>query len=491
MPTHPNTSSATADRIAPAWRDVSIAALIVAVLAGGVFADGVLRAVLLFVGLCLGALAPYPGLLAIALTVWMLPLMQMPAVVSDIRADELLLAFVAAGAAVRMLRQRDWKPGVVERAFVVFVLLTVISLGIKYVFGYEMPFRAVAVPVMRHVARLLLFVATAYLLEGRSARFMALAVTMTVGAVLAATLGIVQYHSVSLNDWVVRMFPTLDGVSTYPYVPGGPGYRSMSTFDGNPNRFGLAMTVMALFAAAVGSRSASLRPRVAWGLAAVVMITAILFTTSRTAFLVAVLMFVVAALLLRSRLPVIVLGVWMAVMAVVPNLMPQRVLDLFGTRTPTGVVVPDPSVSGRISAMASTSVEVAQKLPTYDNYYLDVFHNFGPVALIGFVWLVWIVGSRLLRIARRSADERGYGAAAFLVWGALALVSFTGAFFSAPRVTEVVWIIIAMAFAWQQAAASGPPDDSAGQPVGPVSVGPLTAGVASAGAPAEGESSLT
>lgn len=445
-PAGPGTAEAAAG--ATGAREVLTAVGILALLAAGVFADGALRAALLVSALSLGAVAPFPGLLAIALAVWTLPLMKMPAVVSDIRADELLLFAVAAGVLVRIVGRRDWRPGVVVRAFGVFLAAMVASVALKYAFGYDVALRAVALPVVRQVMRLVLFAVAAYLLEGRSARFAALGQALMGGAVAAALLGIVQYHSASVHAWVAATFPTLDGAATYPYVPGGPGFRSMSTFDGNPNHFGVAIVMMALFASVMAHRAGVRTARWAWASGAVLLLSAVLFTTSRTAFLVAVGALVLAVVLLRSRIPALVLAAWFAVMAVVPNLMPRRVMDLLGTRTETGVVVPDPSVSGRVEMIDEGVGGTAQVLPIHDNFYVDLFQNFGLLAVFGFLWLLWQVGSRLLRFARSADDTAGYGAAGLLVWVTLALVSFTGGFFATQRVTEIAWLLVAMAFAW-------------------------------------------
>lgn len=436
------------DKNWPMPRELVFFALIVVALAVGVFSDGPMRVIFLGTGLAAGALMPFAGLLAIALTVWVLPLMEIGAVVSDIRADELLLAVVAVSVFIRVLVRRDWRPSRVEWALLVFLATLVIGAAAKYAFGWDMPLRAVAVPIMRHGARLLLFAVTLYLLEGRSARSTMLVAAMTVGGLLAAVLGIVQYHSLPVHNWIVSTFPTLDGASTYPYVPGGLGYRSMSTFDGNPNRFGVAMAVLALFATVMSARASGggrpALPGIAWGLTALVFLTSLLFTTSRSSFLAAAAMLLVAALLITWRTPLFVFSAWIVIALVVPNVMLARVLDLFGTRTTTGVV-PDPSVSGRLDAIIESAPERAGTvLPTYDNFYVDVTRNFGAVALLGLLVLVWIVTARLLRATRSSTDGRWFAIAGLLAWGVLLLVSFTGAFFSIARVSEIVWMLVAV-----------------------------------------------
>jgi hypothetical protein len=438
-------------------RDIIAAAVIMVLLGVAAFSEGAVRFVFLGAGLGIGAVVPFGGLLALAVTVWTLPLMQMPAVVSDIRADELLLAAVAIGAVVRVVVRRDWKPSAVERAFAIFVGATVISLGLKYALGYEMPLRAVALPVLRHASRLVLLVVAMYLLKGRSARFPALAWAMTAGALFAAALGIAQYHLVPVHDWIVATFPTLDGGFNYPYVPGGIGYRSMATFDGNPNRFGVAMAIMALLATVRAVHSTTRGRAVTWGALALVFLVAILFTTSRSAFLVALGLLLVAAVLLKSKAPLAVLGSWAVITALIPNLMVGRVMDLFGTKTATGIV-PDPSVSGRVEAITEGAAGAGHMLPTYDNFFVDLYRNFGVVALVGLLWLLWVVSSRLWRAMRSGEDGNGYAAAALLAWAVLLLVSFTGAFFITARVSEIVWILVALGLA-----RPGPDDGSARQ----------------------------
>jgi len=410
---------------------------------------------LLALACILAAIWPFAGVLGIAASLWILPLIPMNVVVSDIRPDELLLLASLAGAAVRLAVRRDYKPTGVERAFLIFLALAVASAVLKIVFGADASLRAMALPLARQALHLALFMLVVWAVGARPGRLNAVAVTSAVAAVASSLLGIAQYYSGPVHSWIARTYPTLDGGFTYPYVPGGEGFRSMSAFDGNPNHFGVALVMMALFSAAMAQRSRTTRERLAWAAGSLVMLTAVLYTTSRASFLTAAGLLVLA-FLFRQRIFGWVAAAWMALMAVLPNKMPARLLDLLGTTTGTGEVVPDPSVSGRID-MASDGMKGAPAaLPMHDNFYLDLFHNFGVLSLAGFTWLLWAVGSRLWRAVRQYPASPGYLPGALLAWIALAGVSLTGGFFATQRVAEVCWILVALAFAWIAQASAGP-----------------------------------
>jgi hypothetical protein len=438
----------------------AIAVLILVALIGRVAIGGPVGLALLVIGCVLAAAVPFAGVLAIAFSLWTLPLLAMPAVVSDIRPDELILLAALAGASVRVLVRRDLMQTGVERGFVIFLVAAAASVTLKFALGFEAPVRSVVVPMAGQMLHLLLFVLVVWAVRGRPERSVAVATSTAAGAVVSAVLGIAQYFSSATHQFIVGAYPTLDGGSKYPYVPGGIGFRATSAFDGNPNHFGVALAIMALCAASMAERSDDRKGRVAWSVISLLMLTAILFTTSRTAFLAAFVLMVVGAIIFRSRLLALITTAWVALTLLLPSEMPGRLLDLLGTRTSSGMVL-DPSVAGRISAWTIRTLPNSRVLPLYDNYYLDLLNNFGPLALAGFAWLLWTVGSRLLLAVRRSHGGPGYPLGALAVWIALTATSFTAGFFATQRVAELGWILVALAFAGLNDEA---PDVAPGQP---------------------------
>jgi hypothetical protein len=425
--------------------NAAVAASILVALVGRVALGGPVGSALLVAACVVAAVAPFAGVLAVGVSLWTLPLLKMPALVSDIRPDELVLLAALAGALLGVLARRDLRETGVERAFLVFLAAAVIGTGLKYALGSAFPFRSVALPLVGQLLHLLLFMVVVWTTSHRQGRATAVAIASTVGAVASAVLGISQYFSAAVHSFVVSTYPTLGGGANYPYLPGGVGYRSMSTFDGNPNHFGVALALMALFSAVVAERSSGPRPRLVWSAVSLLMLTAILFTTSRTAFLAAFVLLVGIAIVFRSRLLGLLMGAWITLTVLLPSDMPARLLDLLGTRTATGVVA-DPSVSGRLGRWTQPVAGWSAVLPNYDDFYLDLFNNYSPLALAGFVWLLWVVGSRLLRAVRDDPAASGYVPGALAVWVALAGMSFAGGFFATQRVAELCWILVALAF---------------------------------------------
>jgi hypothetical protein len=437
----------SADHPAAIPGNAAVAVLILAALVGRVAISGPAGLALLAAACVLAAAVPFAGVLAISVSLWTLPLLKMPAVVSDIRPDELVLLASLAGAVLVVLARRDLRETGVERGFAVFLMATVASVGLRYAVGSTVSLRAVALPLAGQALHLFLFILVVWTVRCRPGRSIAVAVALALGAVMSSVLGIAQYFSGAVHSFIVRVYPTLDGGSKYPYAPGGSGFRSMSAFDGNPNHFGVALVMMALFSAAMAERSSDRRSRAAWGGVSLLTLSAILFTTSRTAFLAAFVVLVVGAIVFRSRLLAAVTAAWITLTLVLPSEMSGRLLDLLGTRTAAGVV-PDPSVAGRIGRWAEqASGPTTIILPINDNFYLDLFRNYGPLALAGFVWLMWVVGSRLVRAVRDHPAAPGYLLGALAAWCALAAASFAGGFFATQRVAELCWILVGLAVA--------------------------------------------
>lgn len=441
-----------ATRLAP---DLAAAAVIFAASAAGALLKGTAGAAAFALACVLSALLPFPALIAIAASVWTLPLVKLGVVVSDIRPDEILLLVALAGALVRVFIRRDLVPTGIEKAFVVFLGLSAVSAALTHGFGSDVSLRSLALPLGRQLLHLLLFMLVVWAVKARPKRLAAVAGALAVGGTASALLGIAQYYSGPVHAWIARTYLTLDAAFSYPYLPGSPGFRATSAFDGNPNHLGVALVMMALFSGAMATRAHSRRDRMAWAAGSVVMLAAVLLTTSRASFLTALGVLAVATLVWRSGVMATVTGVWMAFMALLPNEMPQRVLDLFGTKTPTGAVVADPSVSGRIEMMAESGAPAPGGLPMHDNFYLDLYHNFGVLALAGFLWLALVVGRRLMEATRQHPGAPGYLRGALLAAVALALVSFTGGFFETQRVAEVFWMLMGTAFAWLADAEGG------------------------------------
>ncbi len=428
--------------VEPDLRALLVGAAIALCLGVFAFHPGSWGIVFLGIALAAGIAFPLSGVVAIALAITTLPLVRWGGVLADIRGDELLGLVVIASVGIRALVTRSVPRNEVITPTIVFVVISALSIGLRFaVTDFRIRLLAIVLPLAKHLIRLLLFLAVVWLATRARRGLATIAVSLAIGGVLGGLFGIAQSLVPRVEDFLVAYYPSIRAGELRLFW----GHRAFAAFDGNPNHLAVTMFVLALLALAIADRSMDRRSKTVWFVAALPMLFAIIASSSRATCLVAVVLFLAAWLWQKRRLYLYALASMVAYAALVPNLLRTRLAQLVVFHG--GGISAESDVLRKLSAWANPFGQ-RQTLRMTDNFYLDVLVNFWPLALLAFLWLVWVVFRRLWREYRLGAHEPGYVQAALMSWVAVVILSLNGAFFSVPRVSEVLWLVLGLAWGW-------------------------------------------
>ena len=385
---------------------------------------------------------PLSGMVAIALTITVLPLVSMSGVLADIRADELLMIAVVGSVGIRALVTRSipWNEVVVP--MLAFVGVAALSMGVRIVLtDFNIRPLAVALPLAKQLLHLLSFMAVIWLGRRWRSGLPTITLALVTGGIIGALLGIAQSLWPGAEDFLVQHYPSISGDELRVFW----GHRAFGAFDGNPNHLAVSMLLLALLALAISDRIGHTPSKRAWFVAALPMLFALVSSASRATYLVAAVLFLGAWLWQKRRTYLWAFVGMVGYTLLVPNLLRTRLTQLIILSG--GRVSSESDVVRKLTAWANPFGQ-RQTLRMTDNFYLDVLVNFWPLALIAFLWLVWVVGRRLWREYRSGQGDPGFVQAALMSWIAVAVLSLNGAFFSIPRVAEILWLVVGLAWAW-------------------------------------------
>lgn len=411
-------------------------------LGGFAFAPGPLGLFCLAAALVLGMALPLAGMVAIAIAITTLPLVGMGVDLADVRPDELMMIAVIAATGLRALIKRDIPRSEVTVPVIVFVSVAAASMLFRVVVtGYAIPFLSVLFPLAKHVLRLLLMLAVAWLASRRKGGLATIAVALAIGAALGAIFGIAQSVYAPVEDFLLAFYPSIRGGAVHLFW----GQRAFAAFDGNPNHLSAGMLILSMNALAIASAEEDITRRRWWWVAGTVPLLAIVASASRATGLVAIIVLSVLWLRGKNALYRDALVAMVGYLALVPNLLRTRILQLIIVSN--GHLSEESDILKKWMAWTNPFSRRETLLMT-DNFYIDTVVNFWPLALVAFLWLMWVIYRRLRNEGRMNALDPGMIAGARVSFISISILSLNGSFFSVPRVSEILWMLLGLAWGW-------------------------------------------
>lgn len=391
---------------------------------------------LLALALIAGVAVPEVGVLAMALSLFTLPLIEGVGPVRDLRVDELMLVAVLVGAGVRWVVRRDVPRTDLTVPFLAFIAVSVASIVLRIALGADVNPRDFAAPEAKQVLRFALFLACVWL-AGSSPFVVRLRAFVVAGGNAGAALGLAQVMVGPVGRFIVENYLSLHGGEPKVFY----GQRAYGAFDGNPNHFGLAMAFVAILALARSAELPDRRGKIAWFTTTLLPIFAVVASGSRADYVILAGVLLIMAILHRDVWVPALVGMVLYTV-IVPNALAWRIKVLFVGDD--GSFAPGTSLMGKIEALGGKSF--SSTLVITDNFYLDVWYNYWPLALALFLWFLFRGFRRLWREERVEREHRSIVLAALVAWAAMAVASVQGPFFGASRVVEIFWLLSGLAW---------------------------------------------
>lgn len=401
----------------------------------------------LFAGgaMLLSLLLPGSGLIALALVLFVLPPLRAGGIVADIRADEILAIATIAGFVVRAPRHNGISDLRVVRVGIALLVVSMMWIGFRFALGTYAADVSSLFPSVKYASRFLLLTTTAWLAWQMPERRGALRTALLVGGVLAAALSIMQYYSPSVERFILEHYPSARGGQARLYFYG----RTFGPFEGNPNHLGAAMLLLSIMSFMSVMRDGRRWVRAAGFAAGVLFLVAMIHSGSRGAFIV-LLVLTVGYAVRRHREAFLGSAVAVIYMLLTPNALRARLPFLL--LSDGGSLILGTSATGKVAMLdPGYTSSVSGIIVPVDSTYLDMLYNYGPIALLLFLAIVWLVTRW---VWRGSLRRDGMATAALWVIGMMVLISANGPFFSVPRVAEAAWLIVGLGLA---STASGDP----------------------------------
>lgn len=420
-----------------AERPLLAGTLIATLMAIGAFSGGAMGAGLACFVTIGAILLPQAGLVALALTLFTLPLVRLFPPIADIRPDEVLMVALVAGMAMRWWIRKDAPRTGLVLSFAIFAGSAAIWVFGRGLIMPAVPAKEYLFPIAKHVLRFVVFLAVVWSVRADRGFASKLRVAFVAGGILGGLIGLGQAFVPAIESWVLVTYPSIRGGMTREFFFN----RAFGAFDGNPNHLGVGMMLAAFVALAASESAADKRLKWAWLAAALIPIFALVATGSRADYvLFLVMLFVMAWRKRRAFL-------WgalaqLAYTVAAPNALRDRILKIAQV-TDKGVEL-GTSAAEKV-AMAGGGT-LRGRLVSTDNFYLDTLYNFSVVSLLAFLVLLYELGRPLYWALKNREEVQGYALAGMLALVSFALLSLQGPYFAGARVVEMFWIIMGLAW---------------------------------------------